>query len=108
MRNTILVAAAIGFISVLAGCGGSTPSTTDSLVSWAKGTVDGVSCDVRGERTSSSLIGEGFHEFTAGKNNLRLQGGRITSDGKDFGEVKSGDSVVVEPNGTVWVNGAKR
>jgi hypothetical protein len=107
MRHTILVAAAICFISALGGCGRSTP-TTDTFPSWAKGTVDGVSCEVRGERNSSSLMGEGFHEFTAGKNKLRLQGGRITSDGKDYGEVKAGDSVIVEPDGTVFVNGTKR
>src|SRR5262249_3428741 len=65
MCKWVVVAAVAGFFLVLAGCGGrSGPTQVGPAPSWAKGTVDGVSCEVRGRGESSSLVGEGFHEFT--------------------------------------------
>src|SRR5438045_5728178 len=94
--------ATFGLVAVLAaawiGCQDApAPANTDN--SWAKGTIDGVSCEVRGKRNSSSLVGNGYHEFTAGDNTLRLQGGHITANGKDYGDVNSGDSVLLDGDG---------
>ncbi len=109
MHNRVVVAAIAVFLSVLAGCNGpSGPTPAGAAPSWAKGTVDGVSCEVRGQGESSSVVGEGFHEFTAGKNKLRVQSGRVTANGKDYSAVKSGDSVLLDVDGTVTINGGKR
>jgi hypothetical protein len=57
---------------------------------------------------SSSFVGQDYREFTAGKNKLRVQGGRVTANGKEYGPVKSGDSVLLDTDGTVSINGEKR
>jgi hypothetical protein len=111
MGNRIIVVAVAVLLSVLAGCNrpSSGPTPTGAGPSWAKGTVDGVSCEVRGQGgESSSFVGEGYQEFTAGKNKLRVQGGRVTANGKEYGPVKSGDSVLLDADGTVTINGEKR
>jgi hypothetical protein len=53
-------------------------------------------------------VGQDYREFTAGKNKLRVQGGRVTANGKEYGPVKSGDSVLLDTDGTVSINGEKR
>jgi hypothetical protein len=70
--------------------------------------VDGVSYEVRGQGDSKSLVAEGAREFTAGKNRLRVEGGRVIVNGKDYGPVKAGDSVLLDADGTLTVNGEKR
>jgi hypothetical protein len=71
--------------------------------------ADGVSCEVRGHGgSSSSVLGEGYREFTAGKNKLRIEGGKVIANGKEFGSVKSGDSILLDDDGTVSINGQKR
>jgi hypothetical protein len=53
-------------------------------------------------------MGEGYHEFTAGKNKLRIQGGKVIANGKEYGPVKSGDSVLLDADGIVSINDQKR
>jgi hypothetical protein len=43
-----------------------------------------------------------------GKNTLRVQGGHVTANGKDYGPVKAGDSALLDADGTLTVNGEKR
>src|SRR5262252_1518576 len=89
------------------GCA-PTPSAKSRQASWAKGTFDGVTCEVRGYENSSSLVGKDYHELTAGENTLRVQAGHITANGKDYGEVKAGDSVLMDSDGAVSINGQKK
>jgi hypothetical protein len=111
MGKRCLLATVSVFLSLPPGCSGpSGPTPAAAAPSWAKGTVDGVSCEVRGDADggSSSFVSEGYREFTAGRNKLRVQDGRITANGKEYGSVKSGDTVLLDVDGTVTVNGAKR
>src|SRR5947209_7615045 len=106
MSIRVVVVAVAVFLSVLPGCNVSSgPAPGATGPSWAKGTAEGVSCEVRGQGDSSSFAGQDYHEFTAGKNKLRVQGGRVTANGKEYGSVKSGDSVLLDTDGTVSING---
>jgi hypothetical protein len=67
-----------------------------------------VSYEVRGQGDSKSFVAEGAREFTAGKNKLRVESGRVIANGKDYGSVKPGDSVLLDEGGTLTVNGEKR
>jgi len=94
-------------LSVVVGCSPS-GSSISQQASWAKGTFDGVSFEVRGYGNSSSFVGKDFNELSAGENSLRVQGGHITANGKDYGEVKAGDSVLMDSDGAVSINGQRK
>jgi hypothetical protein len=103
MRTILLVL--VTSLSLVTGCRRSAGGGASGV----KGTVDGVSCEVRGRGgESSDRIVEGVHEFTAGDNKLRLQDGHVIANGKDYGAVKSGDSVLLDADGNVTVNSQKR
>jgi hypothetical protein len=71
--------------------------------------VGGVSYEVRGRGDStSSASPSGPGQLTAGKNTLRVEGDRVIANGKDYGPVKAGDSVLLDEDGTLTVNGEKR
>jgi hypothetical protein len=67
-----------------------------------------VSYEARGE---GGAVTRGVTErgsFTVGKNTLELKGGRVFANGKDHGPVKEGDSVLLDADGQLSVNGEKR
>jgi hypothetical protein len=104
IRISLLVGAAI--LSVTPAC---SRQAGPSDASGVKDTVNGVSYEVRG-RGGNSLAQnvEGYRELIAGSNTLRVKDGHITANGKDAGEVKQGDSVLLDVDGAVTVNGQKR
>jgi hypothetical protein len=52
-------------------------------------------------------LGEGGTS-SAGKNKLEIRGGRLIANGKDRGPLKSGDSVLLDNDGRLFVNGPER
>jgi hypothetical protein len=46
--------------------------------------------------------------FTAGKNKLELREGSVFANGKDYGTVQEGDSVLLAKKGKLSVNGKER
>jgi hypothetical protein len=108
LATTLLAAS----LFIVAGCkpsaGPAAPATAATTApGWVKGTADGVSLEVRGEGASSDVVVDGVHEFTAGKNKLRIQGRHVIANGKDYGPVNAGDSVLLDADGAVSINGQK-
>jgi hypothetical protein len=61
-------------------------------------TVSGVNAYSEGESIS----------VTGGEHTASVQGGRLTVNGKAYGALKDRDSVVIDENGKVTVNGTER
>jgi hypothetical protein len=111
MSRRIIAAGVVLFALGLAGCNGPSGSGAakpGAEPSSAKGTINGVSYEVRGSGDSRSVAGGDSSEFIAGTNKLQVQGGRVSANGKDYGPVKSGDSVLLDADGTLTINGEKR
>jgi hypothetical protein len=43
-------------------------------------------------------------DASSGKNRLQIQEGRMTVNGRSYGALKNGDSVLVDQDGQVFVN----
>ena len=71
--------------------------------------LSGITLEVRGEGSVSMRqeLGEGGTS-SAGKNKLEIRGGRLIANGKDGGPLKSGDSVLLDMEGRLFVNGQER
>jgi hypothetical protein len=88
----------------LQGCS-STPTPSAQVQT---GKTGGVCYEVRGE---GGAVTKGVAEsgsFTAGQNTLEFRGGRVFANGKDHGPVKGGDSVLLDRDGDLSVNGRRR
>jgi hypothetical protein len=106
MNRRVFVAA---LLLGLSGCGRPAAPRPDAGPSRATATVGGVSYEVRGRGDSSaSALANGPGRLTAGQNTLRVEGGRVLANGKDYGPVKAGDSVLLDEDGTLTVNGERR
>jgi hypothetical protein len=66
-----------------------------------------ISWEVRGEGSTSMGSGESV-EASAGKNKLVVKDGHVTANGKDGGQVKGGDKILLDRDGQLYVNGVKR
>lgn len=105
MKSRLGLIAGAGILSALPACGPGVGIGTARTT----GSVDGVSYEVRGRSGEArSQDGPGYREFIAGPNTLRVTGAHITANGKDAGEVKKGDSVLLDADGLLTVNGQKR
>jgi hypothetical protein len=81
-----------------AGCGGSATAPAAAAISW----------EVRGDSGGVAVgAGEGG-TAQAGNNKLVIANGRLTANGKDAGEFKNGDKVLLDKDGQIYVNGEKR
>jgi hypothetical protein len=107
VRNAVLATVVALLLTVGSGAF-SAPSAQSVGRSWVRGTAQGVYCEVRGDGSSSNSVGEGYYEFIAGRNKLRMHGGHITANGREYGLAKAGDRVLVDADGTVRVNGKLR
>jgi hypothetical protein len=99
----LLLAAALA-----AGCSRSNPTPTAAAPGPESAVGPSYSYEVRGEGAVSHGTASEPLSVSAGKNALTIKDGRLTVNGKDYGTVKSGDSIVVDRDGQVSINGAKR
>ena len=70
--------------------------------------MPGYQYEVRGEDGSSNQGMAEELDVTAGKNRLRIKDGNVTANGKAYGSVERGDSVLLDRDGTLSVNGEQR
>ena len=104
MRSNILVLVA-GLVAAHAGC--RKPTSTLAPTN-APSQSPSVSYEVRGE---GDAVTKGITEngsFASGKYTLELKAGRVFANGKDYGSVQEGDSVLLERDGQLFVNGEMR
>jgi hypothetical protein len=64
--------------------------------------------EVRGEDGSSNKGMAEQLDVTAGKNRLQIKDGKVTANGKAYGAIKRGDSVLLDRDGKLSVNGEQR
>jgi hypothetical protein len=95
-------------VALLAGCAKKPPVAAKP--DFYEGTSpDGVTWTVHGKgglRVRSSPSGSDI--ITVSPNTLEIRDGHVWANGTDRGEVKSGDSVVLDGNGQLSVNDEKR
>jgi hypothetical protein len=75
---------------------------------WGR-SVRGVSLEVRGVGSvnANPNAGEGASQ-SAGPNTVQIRGGRAVVNGRDGGTLRPGDSVLVDEQGRLFVNGRER
>jgi len=98
MPNRILIPFCLSLALFTAGCGSR---------SFPPGPAASVSYEVRGEGSVTKGTTE-TGSFMVAKNSLELYGGRITANGKSYGSFKTGDAVLLDEQGRLFVNGAER
>ena len=74
----------------------------------SKGTVSGIKYEVRGTSNTSVQSVNGLTKIVSGRNVVNIRSGKISLNGKDRGKIKSGDSVLLDTSGILYVNGKKR
>jgi hypothetical protein len=74
----------------------------------ANAPLPGYQYEVKGEDGSSNKGMAEELDVTAGKNRLQIKDGKVTANGKAFGSVKRGDSVLLDRDGKLSVNGEQR
>ncbi len=91
--------------NIKAGDGVKVSSTGDKSVA----VVDGVAYEVRGTKGNGSvfIIG-GRVEITKGANKLQFRDGKLIANGRDAGTVNTGDEVLLDENGKLFVNKQER
>jgi hypothetical protein len=72
-----------------------------------KGSVNGISYEVHGPVQSVQVINDGI-KIASGKNVIEIKDGRISLNGKNRGPIKSGNSLVLDAQSQLSVNGEKR
>jgi len=85
---------------LLSGCGPEKPK--------GKGvTVGGVSFVVEHASSprSARSSGDGSSSLTMGKHKFEVKAGKLTIDGKDYGDIYKGDAVWVYQDGRIAING---
>jgi hypothetical protein len=74
----------------------------------SKGTASGIKYEVRGTSNTSVQSVNGSTRIMSGRNVVNIRSGRISLNGKDRGKIKTGDSVLLDTSGILYVNGKKR
>jgi hypothetical protein len=94
---------AVAVVALVAGLG--------ALAAWQMRShpVRGVSLEVRGVGSVNANpdAGEGASQ-SAGPNTVQIRGGRVVVNGRDGGPLRPGDSVLVDEQGRLFVNGQAR
>ena len=71
--------------------------------------LSGIAVEVRGKPGEESIVqgGEGT-TVSAGRNTFEIRNGRAIANGNDCGTLKAGDSVLLDQDGRLFVNGQER
>ena len=85
---------------LLTGCGPEKPKGQGVNVGGINYIVEHAS-SARSARSS----GDGSSSLTLGKHKFEVKGGKLTIDGKDYGEIYKGDAVWVYKDGRIAING---
>jgi hypothetical protein len=72
-----------------------------------KGNINGISYEVHGNVQKIEVIDNAI-KITSGKNVIEVKDGRLFLNRKDRGPIKSGDSLVLDAESQLSVNGEKR
>lgn len=102
MSRTPLAAVA-ALATVLVGCGEDASESARPVASAR------VSYEIRG--TGGVVAGRVSPEdgsFSSGESRLEFRGGRVVVNGEDCGRVDDGDTVLLDRDGRVYVNGTPR
>lgn len=99
-RRTLLLVTAVALVAAVVGFA--------LWASWGQ-PLRGVSVEVRGTGSVNAApdVGEGASQ-SAGSNTLQIRNGRAVVNGRDGGPLRSGDAVVVDEQGRLFVNGQER
>ena len=90
---------------VLSGCGLKRAPSPNMY----GGNFNGISFEVWGfGEQSTHVVAEDEAVVTNGSNRLNIKSGRIVANGRDYGPVKKGETVVLDADGRVTVNGVQR
>src|SRR5579871_2945456 len=86
--------------------GGSVSSTGDKSVA----SINGVSFEVRGKEDGESSVSvvNGRVAIKRGANKLDFKDGKLVVNGRDAGTVKTGDEVLLDESGKLFVNKQER
>jgi hypothetical protein len=99
--------ATVGLLVPLVGCTRPipVPPTPTTAPAAAPGSY---SYEIRGADGSTQRgVASEFHAM-AGKASLEVRGGRVIANGKDYGPVRDGDSILLDRDGQLSVNGEPR
>jgi len=99
MRALYLLIAVL--MAVTCGCDRSPPTVAAKQAASYK-------FEVRGPGGVYNRGDAGSFSVTSGQTTASLQDGRLTVNGKSYGQMKDGDSILVEESGKVSVNGTAR
>ena len=92
------------FLVVMLACGGRTTRPSKYA-----GNFNGVSFEVYGfGEQNTHVVAEDDVVVTNGSSLLNFKNGRVVANGKDYGPVKKGDTVVLNADGQVSVNNSPR
>ena len=68
----------------------------------------GITYELPFQRSSTTNVSSDSFSFTGDSLSITESGGHLTVNGKNYGSVKSGDTVEIDQTGAVTVNGAPR
>jgi len=85
------------WVGVLAGCNNAAPVQVHS------GKIGGVTYEVRGTGLTKENRSNGDLDVSVGSNHLQIKGGQVVANGKSWGVVKDGDTVILDDKGQVSV-----
>jgi hypothetical protein len=98
----------VGLLLWTVGCRREAASEGAQGVSVSKGSLNGIQWEVRGVGQIEQRTNNDEASVSVGSNRLEIKGGRLTVNGRAAGEVKPGDSILLDRDGQLTVNGQPR
>src|SRR5690242_5578764 len=95
-RATVLILL-MGIAGALSGCRTTSPASSPS-----------VSYEIHGKDGSVSHGVAESGTFKAGENRLELKEGHVLANGKDYGPLKKEDTILLDKEGQLFINGETR
>ncbi|MGL5874699.1 MAG: hypothetical protein ACRC2R_20420 [Xenococcaceae cyanobacterium] len=83
-------------------------ATNKQSTSISRGNAGGIKYEVRGSGNTNVSSVNNSTRIVSGRNTVTINKGRIALNGKDRGAVKTGDSVLLDSSGRLYVNGKRR
>jgi hypothetical protein len=83
-------------------------ATNKQSTSISRGNAGGIRYEVRGSGNTNVSSVNNSIRIVSGRNTVTINKGRIALNGKDRGVIKTGDSVLLDVSGRLYVNGKKR